>query len=309
MKRIILSAIGFLIFFFVLASGETLKFEISSLKPYQGSVIRIEVPKKRFKKKLKNGEIKIVYELETNFLVRVFDKEYPPMNFEKKAAVFVGIDYRAEPEFYPMEIILVDEGGNKFAGIPKFLSVRKKYPKLNYQPPPGRSWAEQNKIDEESERIQQIFESKSVYFPAKSENFQWPLMPAEITGKFGIKKCWGKKISSCRYHTGTDFRSAFDKFHRKPENVYPINGGIVAEVRDYYLEGKTVIIDHGAGIKSSYFHLSKFYCKKGAIIKKNQPLGRTGHTGMGIQYNHLHLMITINGAVVDPHKFLRENAK
>src|SRR3989344_5704087 len=263
MKRIILSAIGFLIFFFVLASGETLKFEISSLKPYQGSVIRIEVPKKRFKKKLKNGEIKIVYELETNFLVRVFDKEYPPMNFEKKAAVFVGIDYRAE----------------------------------------------QNKIDEESERIQQIFESKSVYFPAKSENFQWPLMPAEITGKFGIKKCWGKKISSCRYHTGTDFRSAFDKFHRKPENVYPINGGIVAEVRDYYLEGKTVIIDHGAGIKSSYFHLSKFYCKKGAIIKKNQPLGRTGHTGMGIQYNHLHLMITINGAVVDPHKFLRENAK
>ena len=279
--------------------ADLFNFKTSTFRPYQGDVVRIEMDKKKKVKILKNGKKVVLYATEGDFKVKVFGKEYLPVNFKNKLVIFIGVDYQKKPGSYPLEVI-VKQNNSSFRLPVMKLTVRKKYPKLNHQPP-KRTKEEQEKINEESEKLNEVLKSACSYQVKESSGFRWPIARIKITSPFGQRRCQSR--DNCRYHTGTDFRSAFDEKHSKPENVFPINNGLVVEVSSYTLEGITMVVDHGAGIKSSYFHLSKAYYKKGDIVSKTKPIARSGATGTDAV--HLHLMVTIHGDTVDPEKFLR----
>ena len=63
--------------------------------------------------------------------------------------------------------------------------------------------------------------------------------------------------------------------------------------------GNTVILDHGMGVQSLYAHLSSIEVKPGDIVEKEQPLGRSGMTGMA-GGDHLHFTMLVNGQMVNP---------
>ena len=285
-------------------------------KPYQGDVFCVELNKVKKKEKGKNGKIKVSYVKELDFFVEVFGKKYFPIDYKNKLVAFIGIDYRKPAKDYPLRVFFLqeyqDSAGNKKISVrahpATFIRVRKKYPKLPYHPP-KRTSEEQAKINRESEKLNSVLKSTQIYSVQELENFRWPIKPVKITAPFGQARCQDKKKTSCRYHTGTDFRSAFDEKHSKPENVFSINDGMVVEVSSYALEGVTMVVDHGMGIKSSYFHLSKAYYKNGEKVTKIKPIARSGNTGEGNLPIHLHLMMTIHGAIVDPEKFLRSVIK
>jgi murein DD-endopeptidase MepM/ murein hydrolase activator NlpD len=75
--------------------------------------------------------------------------------------------------------------------------------------------------------------------------------------------------------------------------------GVVADVGDYVLSGHTVLIDHGQGAVSAYFHLDTALVSKGDIIRAGQRIGRVGSTGLATG-PHLHYGLYLHGKDVDP---------
>jgi murein DD-endopeptidase MepM/ murein hydrolase activator NlpD len=63
--------------------------------------------------------------------------------------------------------------------------------------------------------------------------------------------------------------------------------------------GNTVILDHGMGVQSLYAHLSSIDVKPGDGVGKQQPIGRSGMTGLA-GGDHLHFTMLVNGQPVNP---------
>jgi murein DD-endopeptidase MepM/ murein hydrolase activator NlpD len=94
-------------------------------------------------------------------------------------------------------------------------------------------------------------------------------------------------------HTGVDLRGSLG------EPVKAVNNGKVALIADHFFTGNSVFLDHGGGIFTMYFHLSKVMVKEGDIIKKGQVIGLVGATGRATG-PHLHWGMRVNGARVNP---------
>jgi murein DD-endopeptidase MepM/ murein hydrolase activator NlpD len=75
--------------------------------------------------------------------------------------------------------------------------------------------------------------------------------------------------------------------------------GTVADVGEYVLTGKTVLLDHGQGAFSAYFHLDTVLVRKGDRVRVGRTLGRVGDTGLATG-PHLHYGMYLHGRDVDP---------
>ena len=85
--------------------------------------------------------------------------------------------------------------------------------------------------------------------------------------------------------------------------VYAINDGTVVMAGTYPVRGGLVVIDHGAGLLSMYFHQSKTLVRVGQTVKRGQQIGLVGSTGIS-NAPHLHLELRIRGEAVQPTEWL-----
>ena len=67
--------------------------------------------------------------------------------------------------------------------------------------------------------------------------------------------------------------------------------------------GGLVVVDHGGQLDTLYGHLSALYVREGQHVRRGQPLGAVGATGRATGA-HLHYEVRINGAPVDPRRYL-----
>jgi biotin carboxyl carrier protein len=79
--------------------------------------------------------------------------------------------------------------------------------------------------------------------------------------------------------------------------------GTVVDTGDYFFNGNTVWIDHGAGLMSMLCHLSRIDVRPGDVLQRGQPVGAVGATGR-VTGPHLHWSISLNRVMVDPALFL-----
>ena len=116
-------------------------------------------------------------------------------------------------------------------------------------------------------------------------------MDSKITSSFGKARIYNSTLNG--YHSGTDFRA------KVGTPIVSTNSGKVVLARDRFYAGNSVIIDHGQGIYSCYYHLSEFSVKEGDIVSKAQVIGLSGDTGR-ITGPHLHFSFRVGGLQVDP---------
>ncbi len=119
-------------------------------------------------------------------------------------------------------------------------------------------------------------------------------MNSHITSHFGTARMFNNTLKS--YHSGTDFRAPIGT------PLHATNDGTVVIAKDRYYAGNSVVIDHGEGIYSCYYHLSKLHVKVGDTVKQHDILGLSGMTGR-VSGPHLHYAIMLNGVQVNPLHF------
>jgi murein DD-endopeptidase MepM/ murein hydrolase activator NlpD len=120
-------------------------------------------------------------------------------------------------------------------------------------------------------------------------------MKSKITSDFGKARVYNDSLQG--YHSGTDYRADVGT------PIIASNDGVVALVEERFYSGGTVLVDHGQGIYTCYFHMSKFDVKKGQKVKKAQLLGLSGASGR-VTGPHLHFAVRINKVQVDPLQFI-----
>jgi murein DD-endopeptidase MepM/ murein hydrolase activator NlpD len=141
---------------------------------------------------------------------------------------------------------------------------------------------------------------KSIWNTISSERlwtqaFRKPLKMITVTSDFGLRRLINDVPRQS--HTGIDLRAA------QGDTIFASNSGRVVLLEELYFSGRTVVLDHGEGLYSMYFHLSSELVSHGEYVDSRQPIGLAGSTGRATG-PHLHWGIILRGARLDPLKIL-----
>ncbi len=79
--------------------------------------------------------------------------------------------------------------------------------------------------------------------------------------------------------------------------------GIVSDTGKDSSHGNVVVVSHGFGINSRYFHLSKIFVRAGQKVKRGDKIAEVGTTGKSTG-PHLHYEVRVNGIPVNPVRYI-----
>jgi len=164
---------------------------------------------------------------------------------------------------------------------------------------------EPSKVTPPDEALAQIAEEKaeaeaiySRYTPHRywDKPFIRPI-DAITTSAYGTARTYNGSLKS--YHGGVDFRAL------TPLPIAASNDGVVVLSKDRYYAGGSVILDHGEGLYSTYYHLSRIDVKPGQFIKQGESVGLSGATGR-ITGPHLHFGMMVHTLQSDPLDLIKQ---
>ncbi len=130
--------------------------------------------------------------------------------------------------------------------------------------------------------------------PRFGARFGWPRR-APTSGQFGDRRVVNGEKETVHY--GLDLRGA------RGAPVAAAADGEVVLARDAYMSGQSVVLSHGAGVYTLYFHLDRILVRPGQRVKRGQRIGRLGSTGRSTG-PHLHWSARVDGLLVDPVSLL-----
>jgi len=145
--------------------------------------------------------------------------------------------------------------------------------------------------DEERARLRELWTTVTPE-PQWAAPFQTPIADViQVSANYGARRSYngGPYLT---YHEGVDFSA----YGGTP--VLAPAAGTVALAEQLYVRGGAVIIDHGLGVYTGYYHLSAVHAAPGQVVRPGDLLGEVGTTGLSTG-NHLHWDLLINGVWVD----------
>ena len=126
--------------------------------------------------------------------------------------------------------------------------------------------------------------------------WRWPLERVEVTSEFGTRRTYNGRPGG--WHGGVDLRG------EEGTPVYAPAAGVVGLSGELYVRGNTVVLRHGLGVCSGYYHLSQRLVEPGQEVARGDLLGYVGMTGLSTG-PHLHWEVRILGQTTDPTAFTR----
>ena len=151
------------------------------------------------------------------------------------------------------------------------------------------------RVARENARAREVGERSHDTPPMWTASFLRP-RSSVVTSTFGSGRVFNGAVTS--RHLGIDYRGA------EGEPIYAANKGVVALVDNFFLAGNVVYIDHGGGVVTGYFHMSKQLVAVGDTVKRGQQIGLVGKTGR-VTGPHLHWSARYGTVTVNPGDLLR----
>ncbi len=148
-------------------------------------------------------------------------------------------------------------------------------------------------LEQELERIAQNSPQEKLW----SGIFCTPIDVVRTTCEFGTIRT--------TQHKGRYAHKAVDIINTPKSVVWAPQKGIVALKERYASSGNTVVIDHGHGVVSMFYHLDDFAnIDVGQKVAQGNPIGTIGKTGHATGY-HLHWEMRVKNVAIDPMQWTK----
>lgn len=215
--------------------------------------------------------------------------------YKGKRVFICPVDLYAEPKDYELSVV-VNEGKSDEYIISTDYSVKSKSFKTQYL-------TVSEEMNENNNDNAAIYEFAQLVKPARTKSVPeklWEgtfIMPVEgeLTTDFAEIRFINNEQSSSR-HSGIDIAAPLGT-----EITAPNNGVIAFAMEGLLSPGSTVVIDHGMGLFTSYYHLDNIAVEKGQKVKKGEMIGAVGTTGFSTG-PHLHYAVSIYNTYVNPYQ-------
>lgn len=266
------------------AGSAGLTLEVSAARPKQGQIVVVSVRtgEPLTQATLSDGKREIAME---------------PDAGGRRFRALLGIDFESAVGRREIRVDAVDARGGA-RGVAKVLDVRSgRFPtqKLKVAPayvePPEEELA---RIAADREKVARVWAE-----PDSSRRFERAFrlpVASEGHGGFGVRRVFNGKPRSP--HDGVDLAAA------QGEPVAAPATAVVALADELYFSGGTVILDHGSGLFTTYFHLSAIDVRAGEAVVAGQRIGAVGATGRATG-PHLHWGARLHLARVNPLDLLQ----
>jgi biotin carboxyl carrier protein len=119
--------------------------------------------------------------------------------------------------------------------------------------------------------------------------------PGAVTSPFGTLRTYNNKKKS--RHLGLDLDGDIGA------PIVAPNRGRVLLAADRFYSGGTVVLDHGQGFITMYFHMSRIDVAVGQLVEKGEGLGAVGASGQ-VTGPHLHWSVKLDGLYMNPSQLL-----
>jgi murein DD-endopeptidase MepM/ murein hydrolase activator NlpD len=237
------------------------------------------------------------------FMEGEFQGRKIPMSLNSNGKFYetlLGVDLDTKPAKYQVKVRGEDKGGKGFLGVAPWEVKKVSFKTQTLSLPSAMADLDPmtlERVNGESKRLEALFQ-KTRQDKLWKGRFLQPV-PGEISTPFGLRRVINRQNKSP--HSGVDLRA------EEGAPVLASNAGFVVMVADLFFSGKSVVLDHGQGIYSMYFHLSEILAREGEKISKGDVLGQVGSTGRSTG-PHLHWGFRVHGSRVDPFSLVRVTA-
>jgi len=138
-------------------------------------------------------------------------------------------------------------------------------------------------------------------FESFDDNFYWEelfIQPVEgeVTTDYGAIRYTNDDPTPSR-HAGVDFAAA------QGTPIAASNSGKVLYAGKLIMTGNTVLIEHGMGLHTLYYHMDSLACETGDMVRQGDIVGTVGMTGYATG-PHLHFEVMVGFQSINPwHAF------
>ena len=230
----------------------------------------------------------------------LLDQKLAFVEQDGRSWALVGVDALTPPGSYPLALAATEvDSGDLLTMQASFTVTKGVFTTYNIVVPADR----QGLLDPTLSRA----EAKKVnaVYAGVSEARLWQgAFGYPLAGEFPTSSPFGQRRSYSggpvsSYHTGQDF----DVDTGTPAFA-PMTGTVVL-AEPLQVRGNAVILDHGLGVFSGFWHLSQIDVAVGQVVGKGQVIGLVGNTGLSTG-SHLHWEMRVREVPVDPLQWTRE---
>jgi murein DD-endopeptidase MepM/ murein hydrolase activator NlpD len=131
--------------------------------------------------------------------------------------------------------------------------------------------------------------------------FRYPIQSDtwRITSTYGTRRSYNGSDSPIGFHEGVDFGGSAGA------PIYAPAAGKVVLAEALVVRGNAVVIDHGLGLFSGYWHQSQLVVQAGQEVQAGDLIGYVGDTGLATG-PHLHWEMRLNGIAVEPLQWIQQ---
>jgi len=203
-----------------------------------------------------------------------------------------GVHVFTEPGLYELTIQAVEDNGRstKVGADVVVESARFGYERIKASP----SILDPAVVAAERERINALR-------PTFTERRRWSSVlqrpcGGTISSYFGTRRAYNDGPYTS-YHGGVDLRG------HTGTPVYAPADGIVVLAEPLTVRGNALMLDHGWGVLTGYWHLSTIEVDVGQRVQQGDLIARIGSTGLSTG-SHLHWEMWVGGVTVNPMEWL-----
>ena len=219
-----------------------------------------------------------------------------PLKFveeQQRAWTAVGMSAAQEAGVYLLELAVSDQMGAGLMTTVPVLVTAGAFGSEEIIVPDDRVPLLDREVQERDSR--RLVEAFAAVTPEKRWQgaFIWP-HEGIITSPYGMRRTYNDGRTS--YHAGIDISGDIGA------PVVAAGRGQVVLAAALEVHGNAVVLDHGLGVYTAYYHLSEIEVAEGQEVVQGALIGEVGNTGLSTGA-HLHWELRVGGVAVDAEEW------